>query len=428
MITSNRSVRTFLAALRFSLVLLTLGPAALTHRAALADGSRLPEDKLQAVFSKPQPESLEDLQAIEQQVEKVLARVMPSVVCVQIGASSGSGVIVTKDGHVLTAGHVSGSPGRDCTLVFPDGTKVKARTLGNNRSVDSGMIKIVEEGKEWPFVEMGNSSALKPGDWCLACGHPGGFRKGRTPPVRLGRILKNGSTTLAHECTIVGGDSGGPLIDMNGKVIGIESRINQSINGNFAVPVEIFRNNWEQLASTGTGSTVNTGEALFPLGYIAPAYIPNRPVTSNGFGAEKAALGPHPNILIFARDVSEPLATLATRVDEIARSKDVMLDSFVVLVAEGKELEAKVKEEMEGKLKTLVEKCQLRNTTLSAEASERVKSFRISRVSDITVLVNADGAARGVYAFKISEFKTDTSDKILADLKRILEKKKAGGK
>jgi serine protease Do len=394
--------------------------------AARADDPPVVEP-LPAVFSKRVPESIDDLKAIERHVDKVLARVTASIVCVRIGNSSGTGVIITKDGYVLTAGHVSGASGRDCTLIFPDGKTVKARTLGRN-NVDAGMIKIAEDGKDWPFVDMGDSAQLNPGDWCIARGHPGGFKKGRQPVVRVGRILKTGTSALVHDCVLVGGDSGGPLFDMSGKVIGIESRIGQSIEANVAVPVNVFRNNWEALAlvQASPGTPVDPkAEAGFPLGYIAPAYAPDRPITANGFGAEKAALGPHPNVLIFARELSDPLADLVRRVDEVARDKTAHVDSFLVLLGEGKELDARARDEMEGKLKGFVEKHKLQNTTVSAEPAARVESFRVSKLSDITLMISANGVARGWHTFKTADFKAETAERALADLRKISDEWKA---
>ena len=62
-------------------------------------------------------------------------------------------VIVSEDGYILTAGHVSGTPGRDITIVMPDGTTHPGKTLGGNGTIDSGLVKITESGK-WPFVEI----------------------------------------------------------------------------------------------------------------------------------------------------------------------------------------------------------------------------------------------------------------------------------
>ena len=204
-------------------------------------------EKLPAVFAKKRPESVADLKAIQDHVDTLVQRVTPSVVSVRIGNASGSGVIVTRDGYVLTAGHVSGTPGRDVTVIFHNGKTAKGKTLGGNHGIDSGLIKITAPG-EYPAAEMGDSAAAKADQWCLVIAHPGGFKQGRAPVVRLGRMLNNGKTTLTTDCALVGGDSGGPLFDMHGRVIGINSRIGGTMTANMHVPVNPFRDSWESIA------------------------------------------------------------------------------------------------------------------------------------------------------------------------------------
>jgi serine protease Do len=204
-------------------------------------------------LEKPMPESIADLKAIEAHVETLVKKVMPAVVNVKMapaggkgGGGQGSGVVISEDGMVLTAGHVSGTPDKECTLTFPDGKQVKAKSLGQNKGADSGLFKIIDVGK-YPFVEMGKSSECKKGQWCIAIGHPGGLKPGRMPPVRLGRISAPSGSFITTDCTLVGGDSGGPLFDMDGKVIGIHSRIGNQITANMHVPVDIYRSEWERL-------------------------------------------------------------------------------------------------------------------------------------------------------------------------------------
>ncbi|MCE9548728.1 MAG: S1C family serine protease, partial [Planctomycetia bacterium] len=146
-----------------------------------------------------------------------------------------------------TAGHVSNRPGRDIKVILPDGRQVSARTLGANYGIDSGLVKITEPGK-WPHAELGDSSRLKLGQWCLVTGHPGGFDKGRTAPLRVGRILELSPGTIVTDCTLVGGDSGGPLFDADGHVIGINSRIGNELYANLHVPSNAFRDAWDRLA------------------------------------------------------------------------------------------------------------------------------------------------------------------------------------
>jgi serine protease Do len=172
--------------------------------------------------------------------------VLPCTVGIRAGAAQGSGVIISKDGYVLTAGHVSAQPNREVTIVFQDGKTAKAKTLGANRAIDSGLIKISEE-REFPFLEMGKSGDLKRGQWCIAAGHPGGFRAGRTSPVRVGRLIEVTENYLRTDCTLVGGDSGGPLFDLEGHVVGIHSRIGGQITANIHVPIDTYRNTWDRL-------------------------------------------------------------------------------------------------------------------------------------------------------------------------------------
>ena len=98
------------------------------------------------VFEKRAPESPEDLLAIEKQVRSVLQTSKKATVCVQ-GNGSGSGVIISQEGLVLTAGHVSGEPGKKLTVVLQDGTKLEAKALGRSSAADSGLIQITKEGK-----------------------------------------------------------------------------------------------------------------------------------------------------------------------------------------------------------------------------------------------------------------------------------------
>jgi serine protease Do len=203
-------------------------------------------DTRPAALEKPMPESVADLRVIQERVKKVAAKVMPCTVGIRIGSSAGSGVIVSKDGYVLTAGHVSGEPDRDVTVILPNGKRLKGKTLGSNAAIDSGMIHITDEG-EWPFVEMGDASTVKEGSWCLAFGHPEGYRPGRQPVLRLGRVLSRNDRSLRTDCALVGGDSGGPLFDLDGKVIGIHSRIGDTLTVNIHVPVDTYRATWSRL-------------------------------------------------------------------------------------------------------------------------------------------------------------------------------------
>lgn len=209
-----------------------------------ADDAEVPAKEL----SDAVPESAEDLAALEERVAAVVRRCASATVCVQSGGGSGSGVIISEDGYVLTAGHVAVEPGRSVTFIFPDGKKVRGKSLGINVGIDAGLMKITDKGK-WPHVEQGDMSGVKPGRWVVAMGHPGGFDKERSVVARLGRVYRVRSSVIQTDCTIIGGDSGGPLFDLDGKVIGIHSRISNSLRQNFHVPISIYKQDWEKMAA-----------------------------------------------------------------------------------------------------------------------------------------------------------------------------------
>lgn len=196
---------------------------------------------------------LETLQARQEKLNQSLAKVRPALVAVQDGFGAGSGVVVSSEGIVLTASHVVESRRRDnprLSVIFPDGSRYRARLLGMNRSVDAAMLKITEsprQGDSFPHVPLGDSDQLERGDWCFALGHPGGFRKERPAPVRLGRVLSAGHRTVVSDCAIVLGDSGGPLFDLSGRLIGIHSMITEVIVENRHVAVNCFRRDGDRM-------------------------------------------------------------------------------------------------------------------------------------------------------------------------------------
>ncbi len=198
----------------------------------------LPED-----LQLSSPKSLEDLRRLEDHVRRLLVRVRPATVAL---SSGGSGVVVSEDGLILTCAHVNQRPGNRISVVFPDGRRVPAVTLGNNHGIDAGLVKITEEGT-YPFAPLGTSAGVAPGQWCLAVGYPVSFVAGQEPAVRIGRVQVNKPRMIISDCTIMGGDSGGPLFDLDGRVIGISSRVNNEISTNIHVPVDAYKDDWERL-------------------------------------------------------------------------------------------------------------------------------------------------------------------------------------
>ncbi len=206
------------------------------------------------------PDSVEELKDFQSKVKATTTKVTPATVGLLVGAGAGSGVIVSDDGLILTAAHVIGVPDTDVIVVLADGTRVRAKSLGLNSKFDSGMAKITgkvpktaswpgaDKGK-WPKADLGASKVLKKGQWVISLGHHGGPKQDRTPPLRVGRYeyTNNVEKFLRSDCTLVGGDSGGPLFDLDGRVIGIHSRIGPFIEMNMHVPVDTFKDEWDKL-------------------------------------------------------------------------------------------------------------------------------------------------------------------------------------
>lgn len=218
---------------------------ALTGQGVRAKPSPGSVTSLPAVFERNVPSSLDDLKAMEGHLVDLIRRVSPAVVAVRVGSSVGSAVVISEDGLVLCAAHVCGAPGRPVRFWFPNGRSARGETLGTNHEMDSGLMKITDPGP-WPWVPVAEPGTLRIGDWAVALGHPGGFDAGRSEVVRLGRIIRAGGL-VQTDCTLIGGDSGGPLFDMHGRVAAIHSRISGSLAGNYHVPIDTYLQTWDRL-------------------------------------------------------------------------------------------------------------------------------------------------------------------------------------
>lgn len=196
--------------------------------------------------------SLTELEAIDAKLRAAVADVSPAVVALQPGKGGrpggiGSGVVVSKDGLILTAAHVANTLGESAIVIFADGDQTNAKVLGMNFYRDIAMLKI-SKGSDHPHVEPGDNLALKKNDFCFAMGHPRGFQKDRPAPVRFGRVYGNGSGGfVSTSATITGGDSGGPLFDLEGKLVGIHSTTGFAMNDNSHAPVSAFQADWKRL-------------------------------------------------------------------------------------------------------------------------------------------------------------------------------------
>ena len=239
---SNRSEFFSLPAseVKKSLAAMDLAPLVVEQLASI----EFPQQKLFSVQTKP----MLDKERIDLQ-RSIIAlhkNLRPASVCIKFGADFGSGVLATADGYVLTAAHVSGDPGTVVEIILNDGRKFKAKSLGFYKKTDMSLLKITDDVKNLPFVKMGQCEKVRNTDWCFVIAHPNGYRQARGSVIRIGRILKSGvNSFIRTDCNLIGGDSGGPLFNMNGEVIGINSQVQDHYERNYHGPVACYQANWK---------------------------------------------------------------------------------------------------------------------------------------------------------------------------------------
>lgn len=156
--------------------------------------------------------------------------------------SLGSGFIVDASGIVVTNNHVIGDA-NDITVIMQDGTRLKAEIVGRDAKVDLAVLRVKSE-KPLPAVKFGDSDKMRPGDWVVAIGNPFGLGGSVTAGIVSARGRDIGSGVyddyIQTDAAINRGNSGGPLFNMDGEVIGINTAILSPSGGSvgigFAVP------------------------------------------------------------------------------------------------------------------------------------------------------------------------------------------------
>ncbi len=170
--------------------------------------------------------------------------------------SLGSGFIISDDGYVLTNNHVV-ADADEIIVRLSDRSELEAKLVGADPRTDVALLKV--EGKGLPTVKLGNSEALKVGEWVLAIGSPFGFDHSVTAGIvsAKGRSLPNESYVpfIQTDVAINPGNSGGPLFNLDGEVVGINSQIFTRSGGfmglSFAIPIDVAMDVANQLKSEG---------------------------------------------------------------------------------------------------------------------------------------------------------------------------------
>jgi len=169
--------------------------------------------------------------------------------------SLGSGFIIDKDGYILTNNHVV-EGAQEIRVKLADGREFNAKVVGRDSKTDLALIKISSLFKNLPVLPLGDSDAIRVGDWVIAIGNPFGLGHTVTQGIisATGRVIGSGpyDDFLQTDAPINPGNSGGPLIDMKGEVMGINSAIIASGQGiGFAIPSNMAKNVASQLREKG---------------------------------------------------------------------------------------------------------------------------------------------------------------------------------
>ena len=242
----------------------------------------------------------------EQAIISVAQGVTPVVVSITVPRyGSGSGAIIRRDGMILTNAHVVG----DASAVqvgLGDGRTVQGTVLGRDRSLDVAVVRV--SAGDLPAATLGNSDDLQVGQTAIAIGNPLGLDRTVTTGVvsALNRSPSNGlsdQTFIQTDAAISPGNSGGPLVDSQGRVIGINSAelLGQGVQGlGFAIPINLAMEMANQVLTTGRYvrpfigiSFANVDSMLasryrLPVrqGVIVGAVQPGSPAAEGGFRAQ----------------------------------------------------------------------------------------------------------------------------------------------
>ena len=217
----------------------------------------------------------------------------------------GSGFIVSADGYILTNAHVVANAD-EVTVRTTDRREYTAKVVGVDAQTDVAVLKI--EAKNLPTVRLGDPSKLRPGEWVVAIGSPFGFENSVTAGIvsATSRAMPGGNYTpfIQTDVAVNPGNSGGPLFNLNGEVVGINSQIYSRTGGymgvSFAIPIDVASNVKDQLIKTGRVTRSRIGVSIQDVNaQLAESFGLDRPrgalvgmVENDGPGEQAAASRP----------------------------------------------------------------------------------------------------------------------------------------
>src|SRR5450830_1809745 len=295
--------------------------------------------------------------------QKVSAAVEASVVAIEVtttsGSAQGSGVILDKDGNIITNNHVVEGAKGDVTVTLTDGRVFKATVVGTDTTTDLAVIKLKSAPTDLSPAALGDSSSIVVGQAVMAVGNPLGLANTVTTGIvsAVDRPVSTSTTGSSADAVVTNaiqvdaavnpGNSGGPLFDAQGRVIGITSSIatlsssSGSIGLGFAIPVNLVKNIATQLVASGSaqhaylGVSLSDGTATVDgttrLGAVVQAVTAGSPAANAGLQAKD---------VIIAID-SKPVGG-AESLTAYVRGMASGAQSTLTVVRDGKAIDAKV--------------------------------------------------------------------------------------
>lgn len=261
--------------------------------------------------------------------------------------SLGSGFLVTPDGYVVTNAHVVGK-NAEVQVRLASGRRLKGIVVGRDPRVDLALVKVEDEGL--PVIPLGDSEALKVGELVLALGHPFGLDQ----TVSLGIVSRKGAPLRAAapgfdfiqtDAAVNPGNSGGPLVNMAGQVVGVNTMAARNGSIGFAIPINLVKGLLPQLLAkgkvewgwlgVGIEEVTEENAAEFglsaPRGVVVQRVIPGQPAEQGGLRAKDVIVAVDGTAIDTPRELQRVIAT--TPVGKKVR---------ITLLREGKETEVEV--------------------------------------------------------------------------------------
>jgi serine protease Do len=257
---------------------------------------------------------LEELISVQARVQSSLEHARETVVAIECNGGTASGVIVSPSGLVLTAAHVTGQVNKKIKIILASGRTVEAKSLGIDTATDAAMVQLPAPAKAWPYADISRDvRSLKAGDWCFDLAHPGGHDKARGSVVRVGRIVKVSANMLQSDCVLMGGDSGGPLFNLAGEVIGVNSQIWRGRDQNMHVSMAPFLRSWDELKkgsvikawAQGAGGWMGVSTEAVDGGLRIAAIAPDSPALKAGLKEGDVILSLNKQALTMPSDFSD---------------------------------------------------------------------------------------------------------------------------